>query len=312
MIKATGAAYWACRSCVAYSQGITQKVKAVEREIENIKTDVKANKEGVKNIEATVEELKRQVEMNKTNIENAVTAAERRMGSEWREREIRRKNVVVHRLTEPGDDCRTAEERRQQDRANCGLLFGQIGLGELEQEIKTCRRLGERGREDRPLIVVLKTEEAKRKLLENAYKLGDTDYNEATIVPDLTPMQRKEEDDMRSEADRKNAEELTEEDQAKNLKWMLVGPRGEKRLIKAVDRGGYRGRGRGPMRGSSSNRGYIPQRPARSVPESSQGAHSMEQPMRQGGRTLRTPPQIRGTRRPREAEDEMDVNPSKR
>jgi len=309
MMKATGAAYWACRSCVAYSQGITQKVKAVEKELENIKTDVKANKEGVKSVEASVDELKRQVEKNKSDIENAVRAAERRMGSEWREREIRKKNVVVHRLPEPGQDLRTADERRQQDMATCEQLFGLINLGELANEIKTCRRLGERGEESRPLIVVLKTEEAKRRLLENAYKLGETEFSESTIVPDMTPMQRKEEEEMRSEVDRKNAEELTEDDRSKNLRWILVGAKGEKRLIKAVDRGGHRGRGRGPMRGVY--RGFNNQRPARTTLEPTRGEYNQEQWRPEGGRVLRTPPQARGTRRPRDEEEE-ETNPAKR
>jgi len=53
-----------------------------------------------------------------------------------------------------------------------------------------------------------------------------------------------------------NREELSDEDKAKNLKWAVIGPRGEKRIVKIQDREdregsrgpptrGGRGRGRG-------------------------------------------------------------------
>jgi len=44
-------------------------------------------------------------------------------------------------------------------------------------------------------------------------------------------MQRKEEEELRGEAEMRNNEELTDEDRSKNLAWVVVGARGEKRLI---------------------------------------------------------------------------------
>jgi hypothetical protein len=48
-------------------------------------------------------------------------------------------------------------------------------------------------------------------------------------------VQREEEKEMKKEADRRNTQ-LAEQDKAKNLQWMVVGARGEKRIIKAVPR----------------------------------------------------------------------------
>jgi len=84
----TGTSYWACRPCTAYSQGIRQKVKGLEKELDQVKSDVKGNTEGVKRVEDSVEELKKLVEKNRKDIEEAVKATVRRMGAEWREREI--------------------------------------------------------------------------------------------------------------------------------------------------------------------------------------------------------------------------------
>ena len=89
---------------------------------------------------------------------------------------------------------------------------------EAAEDIKVCRRIGERGEEPRPMVVVLRTEEAKRKLLDRAKKLRNTAYEEVGIVPDMTVQQRKEENSMIAEVERMNEEELTDEDRAKNLK----------------------------------------------------------------------------------------------
>ena len=71
-----------------------------------------------------------------------------------------------------------------------------------------------------------------------------------TIVPDMTKSQRKGELRLREEAERRNHEDLSEEDREKNLKWIVVGSRGEKRLIKGTEREeqNYRGRGGNPDR----------------------------------------------------------------
>ena len=61
-------------------------------------------------------------------------------------------------------------------------------------------------------------------------------FNEVGIVPDLTPRQRKEEQNMSEEVEKKNEEVLSDEDKAKNLRWLLVGPRGARRIIKGVPR----------------------------------------------------------------------------
>jgi hypothetical protein len=51
------------------------------------------------------------------------------------------------------------------------------------------------------------------------------------IGPDLTKKQRQEEANMKAEAVRRNMR-MEEEDRSKNLAWQVVGPRGEKRLVK--------------------------------------------------------------------------------
>jgi hypothetical protein len=78
-----------------------------------------------------------------------------------------------------------------------------------------------------------------------------------SVVPDLTEKQRRAEKDLMAEADRRNKEDLTEQDVSKKLSWKVVEKRGQKRLDKVYDREQQlgAGRGRGTWRGGAGARG---------------------------------------------------------
>ncbi len=171
-----------------------------------------------------------------------------------REREIRRLNLVLHRVDEPNQRIRDGRERMEADKKTCVKIFKAMKATVTCESIKFCRRIGEKGDDPRPLIIGLKTEEIKRNLLEKAKDLQKTEYKEVTIGPDMTLKQRQEEKKMREEVERKNKEELTQEDVAKNLVWLLVGPRGEKRIIKGTIREDQEGVSRGKNRQGASKR----------------------------------------------------------
>jgi hypothetical protein len=131
----------------------------------------------------------------------------------------------------------------------CSNILTSIGLGNRTTDVKLCISLGERSDKPRPQIVILKYETTRTALLESARHLRNTDYADISIIPDLTPTQRKEEAALHEEMEWKNKDELTTDDIKKNLRWKVVGPRGAKRLIKTTVRdwsqGNIRGRGRG-------------------------------------------------------------------
>jgi hypothetical protein len=145
----------------------------------------------------------------------------------------------------------------------CDKIFRANGANVRKKDIRFCRRIGERGLERRPILVGMKNEVLKVELLDAARSLKDTDYHTVSIGPDQTRSQRQAEKKLNEKVEQKNREELTQEDLAKNLKWVAVGQKGEKRIVKAPvredmepggsHRGGGRGRGgRGP---SHNNRG---------------------------------------------------------
>ena len=99
--------------------------------------------------------------------------------------------------------------------------------------VNFCRRVGEKGEEPRPLVVGFHDETTKKKLLRVTKNLMNSQLSHVTIAPDLTKLQRKADDDLKTEAAERN-KQLTAEDRSKNLQWLVVGQRGVRRLIKGV------------------------------------------------------------------------------
>ena len=60
--------------------------------------------------------------------------------------------------------------------------------------------------------------------------LANSKFEKISIIPDLTPNQRKCEENLRKDAERLNREMEAEE--SLNWEWLLVGERGQRRLIK--------------------------------------------------------------------------------
>jgi ElaB/YqjD/DUF883 family membrane-anchored ribosome-binding protein len=203
-----------------------------------VQKEVKDNTKAIEKVDKNVEDIRKELEEIKKS--RGDDKAGYMTAEEYREREARRLNVVMHRVKESA--AATAEMRREADIAECGNIFRAAGIQEQDREIRACRRVGEKGSEPRPVVVVLKKETARRAILEAARHLRNTNYREVSIIPDLTPQQRKEEAGLAEEAEKRNREELTDDDKQKNLQWVVVGQRGARRLIKTQARGEQRWR----------------------------------------------------------------------
>ena len=244
-LKTAGITYWACRPCTVYAQGMNHRMRDIEVKVGAVEKGVEENREGVKKLDRKVDGIREELRKRDDKVEKAVREAERRMEEEWREREAKRLNVVFHCIGEAEDRRATGSERQEWDRKSCVNIFKALKLNLGEDAIRFCRRVGEKKEEPRPMVVGFWAESDKSLLLRNARHLEKTIFKEVTVGPDLTKKQRAEEAEMREEADRRNREELTEEDVSKNLKWAVVGDRGKKSLIKTVarEREGERGAG---------------------------------------------------------------------
>ena len=161
---------------------------------------------------------------------------------ELSEREDKKYNIIMHNVGE--SDSKDSATTRKWDEDSFNNITKAMGVNLTFQDSATfCRRLGA-GTSDktRPLLVGLKKEEYKAAILNCASKLAATNLCWVSVVPDLTKKQSEMDNEVRNEADRKNREELTEDDCAKNLRWVAVGRKGARKVVKKI----YTERRRGP------------------------------------------------------------------
>jgi hypothetical protein len=209
-------------------------------------------------------QLKEQMDKDREMGNKKVEKSELNIFEEMNLREEKRKNVVIHGMPEPtGED---GKSRMDADKRKLDQIFTILEINiAVDSDVEFCRRIGEKAEKDRPLIVGFYSEWAKSVLLKNSKYLAETEMRNLSVVPDLTERQRKAEKDLIQEAERKNREELTEEDRSKNWVWRVVGKKGQKRLVKGYDamRGGWsRGAARGAGAVTNGARGRVALLPA--------------------------------------------------
>jgi hypothetical protein len=216
--------------------GINHRVKQMEEKMTAMQHTMDQNVAAVKEVEHKVEKLDSAIQEKDESVKKLVKDSEFSIYDEMREREARRLNVVFHGVGEKeSEEGDTGKDRAAWDRKSCENIFQALDLDITEDSVKFCRRLGEKGDEPRPLLAGFYTEMERSKLLRKAKDLEKTVFSNVNVGPDLTKKQRDEEKEMWNEAESRNGK-LTDADRSKNLQWLVVGARGEKRLIKTTPR----------------------------------------------------------------------------
>ena len=230
-------------------------MRGIEESISEVRKTATTNSADLRKVEEQVNELKLEIKKN----DNVVTREEleafkKEMRDESRERKARELNVVMYGVEENREEGKSGRDKWEWDMLTCRNIFRRLDLKLSEENIKFCRRVGEKGPESRPMIVGLYNHRDRSTLL--GQDTRGTELSEISFAPDLTKEQRKEDADLRKEVEDKN-NTLSVEDRSKNLAWRLVGPRGERRLVKGVARAQEEGMSRniGTDRRSMSNRG---------------------------------------------------------
>ncbi len=260
--KDNGSTFWNCQPCATYAKGITARLREMEGRLEAVEKNQEEQDEKIEGVEKKVSIINRALQKRDERVEEIVVNKEKSLYEEIREREMRKKNVILHGVGELQAEKPTWEERARWDKQSCVNIFAAIELEISEDAIKFTKRIGERGEEPRPLLTGFYTEAEKVSVLKNAKKLDNTRYKNVNIAPDMTKRQREEEKELKKTAEERNRN-LPETDLAKNLHWTVVGARGErrieKRLRETTERGGghrrggteVRGRRPGPLTGSN-------------------------------------------------------------
>ena len=226
--------FWVCMSCKSTSfvfrrelDKLNQRMVNAEERIQTTSDNLDIAKEDINTVKGRVSNLEEQRDQDVAKTKDSVF-------EELSDRENRKTNLVFHNI--PESTSLEADDRKEADSESVLDITKTIKLKlNQEKDIKFMTRLGTaRDRPStaapRPLLVGWNKEAVKYSILKNARLLKGSKHEKISIVPDLTQRQRDDEDKLRKEAERLNAN-LSEEDSL-NWEWKLVGPRGCRKLQK--------------------------------------------------------------------------------
>jgi hypothetical protein len=234
-MREVGVAYWACRACLAFATKVNRQLQAASKGQDELEEKVDKNARSTEQNTIEIEKLRQ--ELSKVQMALAKEKEERSdmLGEELRDREVRRNNIIFHGVPEQETETGNNRDRMEKDRRLCSDMLAVMRVRLRGEDLRFCRRVGERGRDARPIVVGVRNEEEKRLILRSARLLRGTRYDNVSVVPDMTRLQRRAEDKLSQEAETRNCQ-LTEEDHSMNRRWLVVGKRGEKRLLKGTER----------------------------------------------------------------------------
>ena len=196
--------------------------ETLAQKVENMEMRTTKVKEGLEGVEREVV----------SGMEKAKEEVKKDVNREMKEREERSQNLVLYGLEEPAAE--SMEERTKADAEKVKEVMTVIGV-EAEAEVKF--RAGKKGEGEsprpRPLIITVKDDECRMKILRDARNLARSSHlKKVYVATDMTWAQREEarkmEKDLREEAERKTEEARKD---GKNGKFVVVGPRGRRRMI---------------------------------------------------------------------------------
>ena len=228
-----GCHWWPCNSCKSSATKLNRMVQLIGNKLEKVEEKVDENTAKVDNVTTKVVDLSKRVENLEENGPDLTQSADL-VFKEMKDRDSRLNNLIIHKVPEPPAELRTAKDRKEHDRKKVAAVFKHINPDHVDSDIKFMARLGE-GSGDltspRPVIVGFHAIAKREFILGNARRLADSAFQNYSLIPDLTARQRKEEDDLRKEADKLNSDMSQEE--SLNWMWKLVGQRGKRKLIKS-------------------------------------------------------------------------------
>jgi hypothetical protein len=234
---------WNCDACRNASQLLNQKIEALNAIVQQISGRVTEVEAGQVRQDSAISDLKRDNANIKADIITLKDgeATKDDIFREITERENRKENLLIHKLPESRAD--RPSDKKSDDQQSLNKVFSAMNCTvDIGKDVKFFYRAGERQEEgrSRPLVVGFRDPGLRDRVLNHARNLSShPTLKDLNVVADLTARQRKEEEDMRKEADKRN-QEMTREESG-NFEWKVVGPRGKRKLVrsKRMDRPGW-------------------------------------------------------------------------
>ncbi len=207
------------------TEDLSQRVTSIEQKVNNDPVD-RDTEELAKLLEVKLKEQEQIINERRNKTETSLTDAVKEM----EDRERRKNNIVVHNVAESTDTG--AEARKSYDEDLVKKLFKEhlnvdVKLKLDNNQKPMIRRLGKKTEgKSRSLKVTLLPGDVP-KVLKNAKNLSlssDENIKKIVVKPDITPMQREEEQKLVKEKNEKNKEALTKNEPADWIiqRWKVV------------------------------------------------------------------------------------------
>jgi len=221
---------WTCKHCRGVTKKIKQEINHIQLKQSEMRADIDANITNIQAQEVRIDKVEKKLE--EVSQGKLIDLSKDAVFEELRERDARKENLVIHQVVEPPEALTRGWERKDHEITQVIRIFAFLQCNIIKEEIKFIYRPGERSESGRPrpIILCLKDPGAREYILANARKLANSEFNSISIIPDLTLQQRKEEEKLRKTTEKRNREMDSAE--ALNWEWVLIGMRGQRRLIK--------------------------------------------------------------------------------
>jgi hypothetical protein len=139
-----------------------------------------------KTVENKMEQVNKDLSKVQRNLEEAKLSAD-----EERDRERRCNNIIIFKAQESDSITITKDHDRK---FVSELIRKQLNIDFQDSEIKACVRLGNKGANDRPLLVQFREKGLKNRVMESLRMLknGDEKFKSLSITHDMTRKEREE------------------------------------------------------------------------------------------------------------------------
>jgi hypothetical protein len=104
---------------------------------------------------------------------------------EMREQEAQRLNLIIHGIQEFNEKTASGEKRIEWEQNETDKIFKVLELSLTKEDIKFCRRVGEKSESPRALIVGFYTKYTGSVLFHYIRYLRETEYKDVSVMPTL-------------------------------------------------------------------------------------------------------------------------------
>ena len=208
---------------------VADKMKEIDNKLKDIES--KRSEVDVVKIRQEIEEkIQEKIPPNMQQQDSPNTQMKKTLATvtaELRDREDRKKNLVLHNVPEP--DTNVKEERNKEDKEFFNnLCKNTLGVNLPQDSIVRTTRFGEKNKEKpRPLWISLRTEDLKKRVFSKLAKLHGTDYDYVSFGHDMTKIEREEKQKLTADA-----KKLEEADKEGKFRYRVRGPPWDMKIVK--------------------------------------------------------------------------------